>query len=172
MRGRRVFGAGGPLFYGATSRRVEAKVSTPHPNAGLSAAVWFWAAASGLAAVAGLTAAWTGLSVYFRDLCLWMLPVVAFDAALLLALAGVPGGRLRLGLALLVTTATVLASAWTVTAAQIGMALGVRPPDAFTRIGPGMVQLYLQAQLRWTDALWLLAAVLAALAFERIARRI
>lgn len=122
--------------------------------------------------MAGLAAAWTGLSVYFRDPCLWMLPVVAFDAALLLALAGIPGGRLRFGLAMLVTAVTVLVAAWAVSAAQIGLAMGVPPPDAFTRIGPGLVRLYLEAQLRWIDVLWLLSAVLAALAFERIARRL
>ena len=172
MTGRRVGGEGSPLFYGAPQRRVEAQVSPPRPSPGLPGAVWLWAALSGLAAVAGLTAAWTGLSVYFRDLCLWMLPVVAFDAALLLALAGVPGGRRRMALALGLTALTALLAAWTVSAAQIGLAMGVPPPEAFTRIGPGLVGLYLDAQLRWIDLLWLPASVLAAMAFERIARRL
>jgi len=119
---------------------------------------WLIVAVSSIVAVLGLAAVWAGLSVHFQSLCAWMLVVVALDAALLLRLAGVPAGPRRVLLALIVTTLTVAAATLLISAARIGMGMGVAPPEAIQRLSPGLITLYLSAQLQWADALWLLPA--------------
>lgn len=124
----------------------------------ITPSTWFWVVLSSTVAVLGLAAVWAGVSVHFRSPCSWMLVVVAVDAALLLRLAGLPAGRVRLLLTAVVTVLTVIAAALLVSAAQIGLGMGLPPNEALPALSPGLVWLYLQAQLGWLDALWLLPA--------------
>lgn len=119
---------------------------------------WLLAAISGSVAVLGLAAVWAGVSLHFRGPSLWMLLVVTLDAALLLRLAGLPPGRTRLVLVGLVSLLTVLAAALLISASRIGMQMGMTAQQALPALSPGLVLLYLRAQLGWLDALWLLPA--------------
>lgn len=134
-------------------------MKTPSSSPRITLGTWTIVALSSIVAVLGLAAVWTGLSVHFRGLCMWMLVVVSLDAALLLRLAGLPGGRSRLLMVGVVSVLTVLVAAVLIAASQIGLSMGLPPSDAFARMSPGLGWMYLQAQLQWHDALWLLPAL-------------
>ena len=55
-----------------------------------------------------------------------------------------------------ITLLTVLAAAVLVSAAKIGMSLGMRPAESLGRMSWELVQLYVGANVGWQDALWLL----------------
>lgn len=136
---------------------VKNQVDSPAP-ARVGPGTWLLVLISSTVAVLGLAAVWTGVSLHFRSPSAWMLVVVSLDAALLLRLAGLPSGRLRLGLVLLLSLLTITASAVLVSASQIGMGMGMPAHYALPALSPGLIALYLQAQLGWSDALWLLPA--------------
>lgn len=125
----------------------------------ISLGTWLLVLLSSVVAVLGLAAVWAGVSLHFRSPSLWMLTVVTLDAALLLRLAGLPPGRLRLICVALVSVLTVAASVLLVSASQIGMGMGMPAQYALPALSPGLISLYLQTQLGWLDALWLLPAV-------------
>jgi hypothetical protein len=109
-----------------------------------------------LAITAGLSAVWAGVAALTGGIASWMTVVAALDAALVLRLASHPSGRRRAALAVGITLLTVLAAAVLVSAAKIGMSLGMRPAEALGRMSPELVQLYVGANVGWLDALWLL----------------
>jgi hypothetical protein len=96
-----------------------------------------------------------------------MLLVVTLDAALLLRLAGLPAGRLRYALVAVISALTVLAAVLLVSASQIGLGMGMAVQHALPALSPGLVGLYLQSQLQWSDALWLLPSAWLAWRFGR-----
>lgn len=120
---------------------------------------WLLVVLSASVAVLGLAAVWAAVSLHFRSPCVWMLWVVVVDAALLLRLAGMPPGRTRWVSVALVSLLTVLAATALISAGQIGMGMGMPVQHALPALSPGLVALYLQSQLQWSDALWLLPAV-------------
>lgn len=143
----------------ARSDAVEVnKPVAPTTTPAIGIGTWLLALFSASMAVVGLAAVWMGVSLHFRSPSVWMSMVVALDAALLLRLAGLPGGRLRLGLTALTSLLTVVLTALLVSAAQIGMGLGMPVQHALPALSPGLVLLFLKSQLSWMDALWLLPA--------------
>lgn len=134
-------------------------MKTPSSSPRVTLGTWTIVALSSIVAILGLAAVWTGLSVHFRGLCMWMLVVVSLDAALLLRLAGLPGGRTRLLMVGVVSVLTVAVAAVLIAASQIGRSMGLPPSDAFARMSPGLAQMYFESHLRWSDALWLLPAL-------------
>ena len=105
---------------------------------------------------AGLSAVWAGVAAITGGIASWMTVVAALDAALILRLASHPPGRRRAALAVGITLLTVLAAAVLVSAAKIGMSLGMRPAESLGRMSWELVQLYVGANVGWQDALWLL----------------
>jgi hypothetical protein len=140
--------------YSYDVKKPDDSVAAPRIGVG----TWLLVLVSSAVAVLGLAAVWAGVSLHFRSPSTWMLVVVSLDAALLLRLAGMPPGRLRLTLVLLVSVLTLAASALLVSASQIGMGMGMPAQYALPALSPGLVALYLQTQLGWSDALWLLPA--------------
>ncbi len=116
------------------------------------------AAFTALVAIAGVAAIWAGVSLALRGPCGWMALVAAIDAALLLRLAGLPGGRHRAGVAVAATALSILAGIFVVGSVNIGVGFATLPHQALWLTGP---------QLAWTwwqfnTGLWeLLLAVLA-----------
>ncbi len=134
------------------------KAVSPIAHARIGLGTWLLALISGSVAVLGLAAVWAGVALHFSSPSLWMLLIVTLDAALLLRLAGMPPGRTRLLLVGVVSLLTALAAALLISASQIGMRMGMPAQHALPALSPGLVLLYLRAQLGWLDGLWLLPA--------------
>lgn len=111
---------------------------------------------------AGLSAVWAGVAAITGGIASWMTVIAALDAALILRLASHPPGHRRAALAVGITLLTVLAAAVLVSAAKIGMSLGMRPAEAVSRMSWELVQLYVGANVGWLDALWLLGGCVLA----------
>ncbi len=113
-------------------------------------------------AIVGVAAVWAGVSLITRTQCAWMAPVAALDAALLLRLATMPAGRVRVALALAVTLLTIVAANFLVASAQIGVSMGLRPVEAVSRMSLELAALHAQFNNGWIEAGWYaLALVLA-----------
>jgi hypothetical protein len=115
-----------------------------------------------LAITAGLSAVWAGVAALTGGNASWMAAVAALDAALILRLASHPPGARRAGLAVAITVLTVAVSAVLVSAAKIGMALGLRPAEALSRMSWELVPLYVGANAGWVDLAWLIGGSLLA----------
>lgn len=109
-----------------------------------------------LAITAGLSAVWAGVAALTGGTASWMTVVAALDAALVLRLASHPPGGRRAAFAVGITVLTVLAAAVLVSAAKIGMGLGMRPAESLGRMSWELVPLYVGANTGWADLLWLL----------------
>jgi hypothetical protein len=96
-------------------------------------------------AIVGVAAIWTGVTLVLRGPAGWMAVLAALDAALLLRLAQWPRGNSRAGMAVAVTVATALLANYFVAAAQIGIAMGLRPYEALPLMGPELAMLYAQS---------------------------
>lgn len=113
-------------------------------------------------AIVGVAAVWAGVSLITRTQCAWMAPVAALDAALLLRLATMPAGRVRVALALAVTLLTIVGANFLVASAQIGVSMGLRPAEAVSRMSLELAALHAQSNNGWIEAGWYaLALVLA-----------
>ena len=150
----------------ARSRFVNKAPALTRPPR-LRPATWLLVAGCAGVAVLGLAAVWMAVAAHFRSPSVWMLLVVTLDAALLLRLAGLPAGRLRCALVAAISALTVLAAVLLVSASQIGLGMGMAVQHALPALSPGLVALYLQSQLQWSDALWLLPSAWLAWRFGR-----
>jgi len=113
-------------------------------------------------AIVGVAAVWAGVSLITRTQCAWMALVAALDAALLLRLATMPAGRVRVALALAVTLLTIVGANFLVASAQIGVSMGLRPVEAVSRMSLELAALHAQSNNGWIEAGWYaLALVLA-----------
>jgi hypothetical protein len=97
---------------------------------------------AGIAAIAGVAAIWAGIAAITMGQTAWMAIVAALDAALLMRLAGWPGGRSRAALA--------LANALVATA-QIGRAMGMRPYDALPAMSVELAALHARSNTGWVE---------------------
>ncbi len=116
------------------------------------------AAATALLAIAGMTAIWSAVALVLKSPCGWMAPVVALDAALMLRLAGLRGGRGRAAVALGTTLAALATGAFAIAAMNIGRAFGALPHEAIWRIDPPLALTWWRLNVGWLDGL---AAALA-----------
>ncbi len=120
------------------------------------------ATVSGVAAVAGVAAIWSGLTVMLRDPCGWVAVLAALDAALLLRLASFPPGRERALFALAITWATVVAGAYLFASASVGLLLGMMPSESIWKMSASLAYLYVQANTGWVELGWLAVATVVA----------
>ena len=106
----------------------------------------------------GFAAAWILLAFARDRQCSWMAVFAAIDAVLLLRLARMPAGWLRVA----ATALSIVLANWGIAAAQVGKAMGLLPWESALKLGP---------QYAWTlaglanqpgDLAWLAAALLLA----------
>lgn len=107
----------------------------------------------------GMAALWGGVGLLRGGTCGWMALVAAFDAAVLLRLAGIRSGRQRAWVAVMITLAAVLAGAFTVAALRIGVAFGSPPHEALWRIEPSLAMTWWRLNLGPWDVVCLLASL-------------
>lgn len=120
------------------------------------------ATVSGIAAVAGVAAIWSGVTVMLQSPCAWIAVIAALDAALLLRLASFPPGRERAWFGLVITAATVLAGGFLYATANVGLMLGMRPSESVWKMSIGLAQLFVNANTGWVDYAWVAAALVLA----------
>lgn len=137
-----------PLWYGAFRR-----CSRPLPET--SPAHWLLAAVALAAATLGIAAVWALLSAALGGLQGWVALLAAADAALLLRLAGVAGGRARMVAAVLATLATTALAAWLSVAIDLAPLFGLRPLDAVLRLGSDTALLLVRQSATVMDWLWM-----------------
>ena len=113
-------------------------------------------------AIVGVAAVWAGVSLITRTQCAWMAPVAALDAALLLRLATMPAGRVRVALALAVTLLTIVGANFLVASAQIGVSMGLRPVEAVSRMSLELAALHARSNNGWIEAGWYAMALVLA----------
>lgn len=99
---------------------------------------WAWSALVLAVGVAGMGAVWVAASVLSGRPCSWLGLVAAVDMALLLRLAGAPGGWPRVLAAVLATVAAIVLSRWLIVATQLGVTLGLPPLASALRLGPNL----------------------------------
>lgn len=112
-----------------------------------------------LLAALGMAAIWGSLAIFARSGCAWMALVVAADAALLLRLAAMPGGKTRATLAATMTLIALATSTFTVAAVSIGLAFGTPPPESIGMIDPALALTWWRLNVSNWDVLWLLLAL-------------
>ena len=66
----------------------------------------------------------------------WMAVAAAAEAAWMLRLGGLRGGRLRIGIAVLATLLIALAANWSIASAYLGGPMGLTPWESALRMGP------------------------------------
>jgi hypothetical protein len=110
----------------------------------------------------GFAAVWILLAFARDRQCSWMAVFAAIDAVLLLRLARMPAGWLRVLAAVAATALSIVLANWGIAAAQVGKAMGLLPWESALKLGP---------QYAWTlaglanqpgDLAWLAAALLLA----------
>jgi hypothetical protein len=140
----------------------------PDPSARrVSAPLAAFALVLSLVVVAGIAAIWAGFSLVLGSHAGWMALVAAADAALLLRLAGFPGGQQRAALAVAITLATAAFAGYLIATTRIGMAMGLRPADAIGRMSLELGWLYVESNAGWIELGWLAAACVLAWRFGR-----
>lgn len=92
----------------------------------------------------------------------WMAVVAALEAAWMLRLGSLPGGRLRVVVALLATVLIALAANWGIAAAWIGGPMGLTPWESMLRLGPHLAWTLIGLGNGVGEMLWLLAGLLVA----------
>ena len=113
----------------------------------------------------GFAAAWVLLALARDRQCSWMAILAAIDAALLLRMARMPRGWLRVSLAVIATASTIGLANWGIAAVQIGRIMGLLPWESMAKLGPFYAWTLANLANPPVDLLWLAAAlVLAAIA--------
>ncbi|SBV38142.1 conserved membrane hypothetical protein [uncultured Stenotrophomonas sp.] len=92
----------------------------------------------------------------------WMAIIAALEAAWMLRLGTLRGGRLRVAVALLATALIALAANWGIAAAWIGGPMGLTPWESALRLGPHLAWTLIGLGNGVGGALWLLAGLLLA----------
>lgn len=120
------------------------------------------AALAGIAAIAGIAAVWAGLAAITANQTAWMSLVAALDAALLMRLAGWPGGTSRACVATAITLLTIVVANGLVATALIGRAMGMRPYDALSGMSLELAALHARSNTGAIElACYLVAIALA-----------
>jgi len=125
---------------------------------------WLLACALLLLGSVGVAAVWLLVGLRLGSLCSPLALLAALDVTLLLHLARVPRGAVRVAAASLATAFTVLLAGYGLIAAWIGQQMGMQLWDSAARLGLQPAWLILRLSLDALDWLWFAAAVaLAAL---------
>jgi hypothetical protein len=110
----------------------------------------------------GFAAAWILLAFARDRQCSWMAVFAALDAVLLLRLARMPAGWLRVLAAVAATAVSIILANWGIAAAQVGKAMGLLPWESALKLGPQYAWTLIGLANRPADLAWLAAALLLA----------
>lgn len=106
----------------------------PRPTASARTAHWLWPLLLLLGCVTA-TIAWMLVALATGHQSGWMALFSAAEIVWMLRLGTLQAGRLRIVVALLATTAVVIAANWGIAAAQIGGSFGLDPLASAVRLG-------------------------------------
>ena len=110
----------------------------------------------------GFAAAWILLAFARDRQSSWMAIFAAIDAVLLLRLARMPAGWLRVLAAVAATAVSIVLANWGIAAAQVGKAMGLLPWESALKLGPQYAWTLIGLANQPTDLAWLAAALLLA----------
>jgi hypothetical protein len=110
----------------------------------------------------GFAAAWILLAFARDRQCSWMAVFAALDAVLLLRLARMPAGWLRVLAAVAATAVSIILANWGIAAAQVGKAMGLLPWESALKLGPQYAWTLIGLANQPADLAWLAAALLLA----------
>lgn len=110
----------------------------------------------------GFAAAWILLAFARDRQCSWMAILAAIDAVLLLRIARMPSGTLRMVLSVTATASTIALANWGIAAAQIGRSLGLLPWESMVKLGPSYAWTLVNLANPPIDLLWLAASLVVA----------
>lgn len=110
----------------------------------------------------GFAAAWILLAFARDRQCSWMAVFAAVDAVLLLRLARMPAGWLRVLAAVAATAVSIILANWGIAAAQVGKAMGLLPWESALKLGPQYAWTLIGLANQPADLAWLAAALLLA----------
>jgi hypothetical protein len=138
---------------------VPVHATTP-ARPGLLTTLIAWLAS--FAAIVGVGAIWTGVSLVTASNAGWMVLIAGLDAALLLRLAAYPRGTGRAIFAVLVTIVTAAFAGFLIATARIGLSMGLKPVEAIGRMSLDLAWLYVESNSGWVELGWLAAACVLA----------
>ncbi len=110
----------------------------------------------------GFAAAWVVLALARDRQCSWMAVLAAIDAVLLLRIARMPSGLLRMASAVVATGSTIVLANWGIAAAQIGRSVGLLPWESLMKLGPFHAWTLINLANPPVDLLWLAASLVVA----------
>ncbi|KQN95712.1 MULTISPECIES: hypothetical protein [Stenotrophomonas] len=122
---------------------------------------WLWPLLLLLGSVT-LAIAWLMVALATGSQAGWMAIAAAAEAAWMLRLGTLPGGRPRITVAMLATLLIALAANWGIAAAYIGGPMGLAPWESALRLGPHLAWTLIGLANGTAEILWLLAGLVAA----------
>ncbi|HBN54107.1 MAG TPA: hypothetical protein DD456_08805 [Stenotrophomonas sp.] len=122
---------------------------------------WLWPLLLLLGSVT-LAIAWLMVALATGSQAGWMAVAAAAEAAWMLRLGTLPGGKARIGVAMLATVLIALAANWGIAAAYIGGPMGLAPWESALRLGPHLAWTLIGLANGTAEILWLLAGLVVA----------
>ena len=122
---------------------------------------WLWPLLLLLGSVT-VAIAWLMVALATGSQAGWMAVVAAAEAAWMLRLGTLPGGKVRIALAMLATGLIALAANWGIAAAYIGGPMGLAPWESALRLGPHLAWTLIGLANGTAEILWLLAGLAVA----------
>lgn len=122
---------------------------------------WLWPLLLLLGSVT-LAIAWLMVALATGSQAGWMAIAAAAEAAWMLRLGTLPGGRPRIAVAMLATLLIALAANWGIAAAYIGGPMGLVPWESALRLGPHLAWTLIGLANGTAEILWLLTGLVAA----------
>ncbi len=134
---------------------------SPAPSPASRPQHWLWPLLLLLGSVT-LAIAWLMVALATGSQAGWMAIAAAAEAAWMLRLGALPGGRTRIAVALLATLLIALAANWGIAAAYIGGPMGLAPWESALRLGPHLAWTLIGLANGTAEILWLLAGLAVA----------
>jgi len=122
---------------------------------------WLWPLLLLLGSVT-LAIAWLMVALATGSQAGWMAVAAAAEAAWMLRLGTLPGGKARIAVAMLATLLIALAANWGIAAAYIGGPMGLVPWESALRLGPHLAWTLIGLANGPAEILWLLAGLAVA----------
>ncbi|TWI14034.1 hypothetical protein IP93_00025 [Lysobacter ruishenii] len=113
-------------------------------------------------ATVGFAAIWTLVALYTNRQVSWLAVIGALDMAWMLRLSGWPAGRGRMAAAVAATAAMIVLANWSIIAAHLGGAMGLKPWESITRLGSDHAWTLAQLANGPMDLLWMAVSLATA----------
>lgn len=119
---------------------------------------WLWPLLLLLGSIT-LTVLWLLVALSLGTQAGWMAIVAALEAAWMLRLGGLPGGRARVLITLAATVLIAAATNWLIASAYMGGPMGLTPWESALRMGPHLAWTLLSMANGLAEGIWLLIAL-------------